>query len=65
MSQHRISPGVVQEELCKLLDSVEFCLDESPGKKKAMEKKTLAYIAGAKDMANAIIRRYKEGSKLK
>lgn len=56
MSHFRISPGMVYEELFKILDGTPYW--ESKGED---AEKELCYIAGATDMANAIIKRYKKG----
>ena len=56
MSQFRINPAVVREELIKFIGDLYLLEDE--GKE---AEKTLAYIAGAKDLANAIIKRYEGG----
>ena len=57
MSQYRISPAVVREELMKILDGTPYweCKGEEA-------EKELRYIAGAYDMANAIIKRYEGGN---
>lgn len=57
MSQFRITPAVVREELEKLLDN-DFVW-ECEGKE---AEKLLCYNAGALDMARAIIKRYEGGN---
>lgn len=57
MSQFRINPAVVREELVKLLDN--SCYWDCEEKE---AEKQLCYNAGAMDMANAIIRRYEGGN---
>ena len=57
MSQLRITPAVVREELIKFIGDLYLLEDE--GKE---AEKTLAYIAGALNMANAIIKRYEGGN---
>lgn len=56
MSQFSIDPGVIREELVKLLEDCGYC--EREGKD---AEKLLTYTAGALDMANAIIARYEGG----
>lgn len=58
MKQFRINPGVVREELCKLLQATPAAQDLS-GKEAARH---FAYVAGMKDLAAAIIKRYEEGN---
>lgn len=58
MAQFRINPAVIRDELIKFIGDLYLLEDE--GKE---AEKTLAYIAGAKDMANAIIKRYEGGEK--
>ena len=57
MAQFRISPAIVWEELMKIMNDSGWwaCEDKEA-------EKLLTYTAGALDMANAIIRRYEEGS---
>lgn len=58
MSQFRISPAVVREELVKLMNDSGWRELESKD-----AEKLFTYTAGALDMANAIIDRYERGDK--
>lgn len=57
MAQFRINPGVIREELLKLMnDSGWWEFEEKDA------EKLLTYTAGALDMANALIARYEGGA---
>lgn len=57
MSQFRINPAVVREELWKIMNDSGWWEFEDKD-----AEKLLTYTAGALDMANAIIKRYEGGN---
>lgn len=58
MAQFRINPSMVCDELFKILNGVDINADEEGEE----AKRQPTYIAGAMDMANAIIKRYEGGN---
>lgn len=57
MSQFRINPAVVREELIKIINENDWW--DFKGND---AERLLTYTAGALDMANAIIKRYEGGN---
>ena len=57
MSQFRINPAVVREEFFDFLSDMDYW-----GFEDGEAEKQLTYIAGAYDMAKAIIKRYGGGN---
>ena len=53
MGQYRVGPGVVWQELGKILSNTPF--------EEGREAEKIAYLAGARDLAKAIMEVYEKG----